>query len=61
MWAICDLAMGLILSKTSNYDLKDFPSDTRIPSMYFQQQPDSFVNTKIYIPPEMQVNLIDFN
>ncbi|XP_026466131.1 sister chromatid cohesion protein PDS5 homolog B isoform X1 [Ctenocephalides felis] len=58
LWAICDLAMGLILSKTSNYDLKEYPSETRIPSMYFQPQPDNFVNTKIYIPPEVQVQTI---
>lgn len=54
IWALCDLAMGLIVSKTTNYDLKDFPSDTRIPVMYFQPQPSDFQNTPIFLPPEMQ-------
>ncbi|XP_044744637.1 sister chromatid cohesion protein PDS5 homolog B [Coccinella septempunctata] len=53
IWALCDLAMGLLVSKTTNYDLKDFPSDTRIPIMYFSPQPD-FSNTRVFLPPELQ-------
>lgn len=53
MWALCDLASGLLLTKTTNYDFKDFPSETRIPTMYFSPQPD-FVNTKVFLPPELQ-------
>ncbi|XP_067006125.2 sister chromatid cohesion protein PDS5 homolog B-A [Anabrus simplex] len=55
LWAVCDLAMGLILSKTVNFDLKEFPSDVRIPAMYFHSHDDPmFVNTKMYIPAELQ-------
>lgn len=54
LWAICDLAMSLILSKTTNYDFKDNPSEVRIPTMYFSPQPDHFVNTKVFLPPELQ-------
>ncbi|GLV36490.1 precocious dissociation of sisters 5 [Carabus blaptoides fortunei] len=54
LWAICDLAMSLILTKTTNYDFKDFPSETRIPTMYFAPQPDHFVNTRVFLPPELQ-------
>ncbi|KAJ3648585.1 hypothetical protein Zmor_020378 [Zophobas morio] len=53
IWALCDLASGLLLTKTTNYDLKDFPSETRIPTMYFSPQPD-FVNTRVFLPPELQ-------
>ncbi|XP_072386010.1 sister chromatid cohesion protein PDS5 homolog B isoform X2 [Diabrotica undecimpunctata] len=53
LWALCDLASGLLLTRSTNYDLKDFPSDARIPLMYFQQQPD-FCNTKVFLPPELQ-------
>ncbi|XP_064211687.1 sister chromatid cohesion protein PDS5 homolog B isoform X2 [Tribolium castaneum] len=53
IWALCDLASGLLLTKTTNYDLKDFPSETRIPTMYFAPQPD-FVNTRVFLPPELQ-------
>ncbi|XP_018334153.1 sister chromatid cohesion protein PDS5 homolog B [Agrilus planipennis] len=54
IWALCDLTTGLLLTKTTNYDMKDFPSETRIPTMYFAPQPDDFVNTKVFLPPELQ-------
>ncbi|KAI4466781.1 androgen induced inhibitor of proliferation as3 / pds5-related [Holotrichia oblita] len=53
LWALCDLTSGLLLTKTVNYDLKDFPTETRIPTMYFSPQND-FVNTKVFLPPELQ-------
>lgn len=53
MWAICDIAIHTIFSKTSNYDTRDFSLDARIPSMYYQPQPEGFQNTRIYIPPDM--------
>ncbi|XP_074036685.1 cohesin associated factor B pds5 [Leptinotarsa decemlineata] len=53
IWALCDLASGLLLTKSSNYDLKVVPSEARIPTMYFCPQPD-FVNTRVFLPPELQ-------
>ncbi|XP_017780712.1 PREDICTED: sister chromatid cohesion protein PDS5 homolog B isoform X2 [Nicrophorus vespilloides] len=53
IWALCDLASGLLLTKTSNYDLKDFPAETRIPAMHFHPQAD-FVNNRVFLPPELQ-------
>ncbi|CAD7088985.1 unnamed protein product [Hermetia illucens] len=53
MWAICDIAMNLINQRATAYDIREFPLDARIPSMYFQAQPETFVNHKIYIPLEM--------
>lgn len=45
LWAVCDLAMGLILSKTKSFEMKDFPSEPRIPPMYFKKHDDpNFVN-----------------
>jgi sister-chromatid-cohesion protein PDS5 len=59
LWAVCDLAMGLVLSKTTNYEMKEFPADTRVPTMYFRRHEDAlWVNAKSYLPPEMQVRLI---
>nr|XP_045585415.1 sister chromatid cohesion protein PDS5 homolog B-B-like [Procambarus clarkii]XP_045585416.1 sister chromatid cohesion protein PDS5 homolog B-B-like [Procambarus clarkii] len=56
LWAVCDLAMGLILSKTTSFEMKDFPSDPRIPPMYFKKHEDpNFVNVKSYLPTELQV------
>lgn len=53
MWAICDIAMHLIYTKSTNYDTRDFPLNARIPSMYFQEQPEAFQNTKLFIPTEL--------
>lgn len=47
LWAVCDLAMGLILSKTTSFEMKEFPSEPRIPPMYFKKHEDpNFVNGK---------------
>ena len=57
MWAICDLAMGIIITRTTNYEMKEFPAEPRIPPMYFRQHEDAmFVNTKSFLPPELQVS-----
>lgn len=53
MWAVCDIAIHLIFTKSNSYDTRDFSLDARIPSMYYQVQPDDFQNTRIYIPPDM--------
>jgi hypothetical protein len=61
LWAVCDLAMGLLLSKTTNYEMKEFPADTRVPTMYFRRHEDAlWVNAKSYLPPDMQVRLTPF-
>lgn len=53
MWAVCDIAMHLIYTKSTNYDTRDFPLDARIPEMYFQPQDDEFENSRLYIPANM--------
>lgn len=50
MWAICDIAMHLVYTKSTVYDTRDLAVEARIPSMYFQAQPDDFQNTRIYLP-----------
>ncbi|XP_012269752.1 sister chromatid cohesion protein PDS5 homolog B isoform X2 [Athalia rosae] len=57
LWAVCDLAMNLIFTKTTNFDLKEFPSETRIPTMYFKRADELLSNTKSYLPGEMQINM----
>lgn len=42
MWTICDIVLNLLMTKTNTYDNRDAPVDARIPSMYFQVQPDGF-------------------
>lgn len=53
LWALCDLTTGLLLTKATNYELKDFPSETRIPTMLFVPQ-RNFQNTRVFLPPELQ-------
>ncbi|KAL0861628.1 hypothetical protein ABMA27_009125 [Loxostege sticticalis] len=54
LWAVCDLAMSVIWSRSSSFELGDFLSDARIPTMYFAPQPEFFVNTRVFLPPELQ-------
>jgi len=56
LWAVCDLAMGLLLTKTTNFEMREFPSEPRIPPMYFRKPADpNFVNGKVYLPADMQL------
>lgn len=57
MWAVCDLAMNVIYTKTTNFDMKEFPSETRIPTMYFKRADELLANTRNYLPAEMQINM----
>lgn len=51
--------MDILLQKTVNFEMKDFPSESRISPMYFKKHEDpNFVNTRLYIPPELQVNVV---
>lgn len=53
MWAICDIAMHLIFTKSTTYDTREFPLEARIPSMYYQAQTEDFQNNRIYLPSEL--------
>lgn len=54
MYAICDMAMHLILTRVQSPEVREFTLEyTRIPDMYFLQQSDSYQNTKIYIPTDV--------
>ncbi|KAF9800244.1 hypothetical protein SFRURICE_010004 [Spodoptera frugiperda] len=54
LWAVCDLAMSVIWARSQNFELREFPSDARIPRMYFAPQSEYFVNTRVFLPPELQ-------
>lgn len=57
LWAVCDMAMNVIYTKTTNFDMKEFPSETRIPTMYFKRSDDTLHNQKNYLPTELQINM----
>ncbi|CAG9857389.1 unnamed protein product [Phyllotreta striolata] len=54
IWALCDLASGLLLTRSTNYDIKDVQTEMRIPAMFLKPQPPDFVNTRVFLPPDMQ-------
>ena len=55
LWAVCDLAMGIITTRTTNFERKEFLSDARIPPMYFKPHEDpNYQNIQFYLPPELQ-------
>lgn len=56
MWAVCDIAMGLVMSKTTNYEMKKYPTMPRVPPMYFKRSEDlNYINHKVYVPLEFTV------
>ena len=55
LWAVCDLATSLLYSKTTNFELKEFPAHITLRALYFKPHPEgeNFVNGAIYIPQDM--------
>ena len=37
--------------------MKEFPSETRIPTMYFKRADELLTNSKNYLPAEMQIDM----
>ena len=55
MWAICDLALGIIITRTTNFERKEFLTDAKIPTMYFKPHEEpNFQNLMSYLPLELQ-------
>ncbi|XP_059079430.1 sister chromatid cohesion protein PDS5 homolog B-B-like isoform X2 [Tigriopus californicus] len=58
LWSMCDLAMGILISKTSNYELKEFPADLEIPRLFYTPPDDpNFVNVLNYLPADMMAKI----
>lgn len=53
LYAVCDLALGLVMSKTSNFVLKEFPVEPKLPSKLYTALDKNVVNTTLYLPPEL--------
>ncbi|XP_015792482.1 sister chromatid cohesion protein PDS5 homolog B [Tetranychus urticae] len=55
IYCACDLALGLIMSKTQNFLLKDFPVQPSLPGKYFMVSPSAATNnSRCYLPTSMQ-------
>ncbi len=54
LWALCDLALGILIAKGLPLELGKYPPNVKISDMYFTPSDDTeFVNNQIYIPAEM--------
>lgn len=57
MWALCDLAMSVLVVHTSTFETSPF-SEIRISAMFFKRHEDSmFVNVKVYLPEKFQIKV----
>ena len=55
LWAVCDLAISLLFSKTTNFELKEFPAKIQLNQLYFKEhsEGEKFINGNVYIPNEL--------
>lgn len=56
LYAVSDLAMSIIISKTTNFVVKEFPVEATLPSKCYTEQDKTYINLKTYLPPELIVN-----
>jgi len=57
MWALCDLAMSVLVVHTSTFETSPF-SEIRISAMFFKRHDDPmFVNVKVYLPEKFQIKV----
>lgn len=57
MWALCDLAMSVLVVHTSTFETSPF-SEIRISAMFFKRHEDPmFVNVKVYLPEKFQIKV----
>lgn len=57
MWALCDLAMSVLVVHTSTFETSPF-SEIRISAMFFKRHDDPmFINVKVYLPEKFQIKV----
>lgn len=52
MYAVCDIALGLMMTKVSNVVLKDTHMEPVLPIKLFTKPDHSYSNTKLYLPKD---------
>lgn len=52
LYIVCDIAIGCVMCKNQNFNLKDFPGDVVLPKKLFQYE-KNLNNTKSYIPNDL--------
>ncbi|XP_054724365.1 sister chromatid cohesion protein PDS5 homolog B-A-like [Uloborus diversus] len=56
LYAVCDLALSLVISKTTNFVVKEYPVEATLPPHLYTEQDKSYCNLKTYLPAELIVN-----
>ncbi|KAG8200522.1 hypothetical protein JTE90_000597 [Oedothorax gibbosus] len=56
LYAVCDLGMSLVISKTTNFVVKEYPVEPTLPPKLYTEPDKTYVNLKTYLPPELIVN-----
>ncbi|XP_033110666.1 sister chromatid cohesion protein PDS5 homolog A-B-like [Anneissia japonica] len=54
LYAVCDLAHGLLMSKSASFDLKEYPTPTPLPSKLFAKPKKPLNNSESFLPKAMQ-------
>lgn len=58
LWALCDLALTIILAKTINFEIKDVLTETKISGLFFKKVDDPLWNNeKCFLPPQLQYHV----
>ncbi|XP_014675735.1 PREDICTED: sister chromatid cohesion protein PDS5 homolog B-like [Priapulus caudatus] len=52
LYAVCDLALGIVMNKTTNFVLKEFPGEPVLPAKLYTNPDRSYSNNKLYLPQE---------
>lgn len=56
LYAVADLALSLVISKTTNFVVKEYPVEFTLPPKLYTEPDKSYCNLKTYLPPELTVN-----
>ncbi|KFM69554.1 Sister chromatid cohesion protein PDS5-like protein B-A, partial [Stegodyphus mimosarum] len=56
LYAVSDLALSLVISKTTNFVVKEYPVEPNLPTKLFTEQDKTYCNLKTYLPQELIVN-----
>ncbi|XP_041360337.1 sister chromatid cohesion protein PDS5 homolog A-B-like isoform X3 [Gigantopelta aegis] len=54
LYAVCDVALGLLMAKATNVTLKDVNVEPVLPSKLFTKPDKSYSNTKSYLPKDFK-------
>lgn len=55
LYAVCDLSIGIAMSKATTFVVKEFPMEPILPKRLFTDVDANFLNMKYYLPAELAV------